>query len=166
MKQLEKRITDYMTTTFKSIGMQELAARVMSLLYLEPGYIAMDEVAKRTGYSLASISTTIKMMEGLGVLQRSRKPGTRKIYLYMEKDLAKLNISKIKVFQDKFVKRADVSMPEFIQKYKQEAKDKESIQRLHIIENYYAQLAEFGKLMNVWLRDLEKLSRKYSKKVV
>ncbi len=62
-------------------------ASMISELYFEPEPISMQDLANRIGYSLASISLKLKMFEYLGFISRKKKPGTSKVFLYMEKDL-------------------------------------------------------------------------------
>ena len=157
MKELEKEFSDFFSILLKSYSLEDLPAKVMSVLYLEPKEIAMEDIARETGYSLASICTTMKFLENLGMVKRIRKPGTRKAFFYMEKDLFRLNIQKLKASHEHIVQPAKSILPNIIKKYKQKAKDEESKKKLQIIQNYYKQVLEFEVIIDKWTKDLESM---------
>jgi DNA-binding transcriptional regulator GbsR (MarR family) len=120
----------------------------------------MDGLAKKTGYSLASISTTMKMLEPAGFVQRRRKPGTRKVFFHMEKNLAVINIHKLRAAKELMLKSARRALPNIIAKHKKRLTDMESKQKLKIVEGYYRQLEEFETMMDKWTKDLEEMSKR------
>ena len=63
MKELEKRFIEMYNKIGRVQGMDNLLTSIFALLILEPDDIAMDDLAHKTGYSLASISNKIKLME-------------------------------------------------------------------------------------------------------
>ncbi len=164
METLEKECSQLFQRIGKAYGLKDLQVRVFATIFLEPGEIAMEEVAKRTGYSLSSISNTVNLLEDLGMIERKRKPGSRKVYLYMQKDLIKLNISKLIKFRDTSLRQINSNLPDIIRRYKQKAKDKESKERLAIIQNYYKQVNQFEEIISKWIKDLEELSKETAMK--
>ena len=160
MQAIEKDFSRFLCSTFKSYGLSDLLATVGSFLYIQPKEVSLEKIAAETGYSLASISNTIRMMEGIGLIQKIRKPGSKKLYVYMEKNLFKLNIQKVKAAREKTVKRAKSELPLLIEKYRKKAKGEDSKRKLAIIEDYHSYIVEFEKLLSSWERDLEALSRK------
>jgi len=48
----------------------------------------------------------MKMLEAVGVVKRIKKPGTRKAYFYMEKDILRINRQKLSVAYESGVKPA------------------------------------------------------------
>ena len=77
----------------------------------------------------------MKNLETLGMAQRVKKPGTKKVYFYMEKDLAKTNIRKLKASHEYLIKPMKERLPEIIDKYKDKVKTDKDKKKLKIIEN-------------------------------
>ncbi len=158
MDAIEEEFTEFFKMLVKTYGMGDLQATVLSVLYLEPREVAMEEISKKTGYSPASISNTMKMLEGLGIVRRVKKPGTNKVFFYMEKDLMKLNQQKIKATYEHIINPGKTMLPQIIEKYRNKVEDKESREKLHIIENYYHQMVQFGELLGDMSEKLERMS--------
>jgi len=156
MKELEEEFSQLFTAMFSGFGLPELSLRVLALLYLEPGELAMDEIAGRTGYSLASISTTMKTLENAGFAQRRKRPATRKIFFSMDKSLAKINIRRLQAAQRHVIDPAKQGIPCIIEKFAARAKDERSRQQLKIIESYHRQLAVFETLIAKWTKELDR----------
>ena len=90
MSAIDLEFTKFCMVSSKGYGLDNLSAKLSSILYLEPIEISIEELAKRTGYSLASISNKMKILESFGMVRRVKNPGSKKLYYYMEKDLVKL----------------------------------------------------------------------------
>ncbi|OYT54005.1 MAG: hypothetical protein B6U72_03815 [Candidatus Altiarchaeales archaeon ex4484_2] len=168
MEAIEEEFAEFFKLLAKTYGMGDLQATVLSVLYLEPNEVAMEEIAKRTGYSLASISNTMKMLEGAGVVRRVKKPGTNKVFFYMEKDLIKLNLQKIKAAYESIINPGKEMLPKIIEKYGGKVGDRKSREKLRIIENYYHQMIQLDKLLRHMSKKLERMSaenRIFNKKI-
>jgi DNA-binding transcriptional regulator GbsR (MarR family) len=159
MEGLEKEFTEHFATSCKGMGMDDLSLKVFSILFLEPEEIAMEEIAKRTGYSLASISNTMKNLEIVGFVQRTRKPGSKKVFFFMDKDIIKMNIQKMIYASENMIKPAKQKLPEMIKKYKDKAKTENSKKKITIIQNYYDQMLIFEKIIEKWTKDLENIAK-------
>lgn len=90
MKNLEKEAVGFFKGIGRMHGLDDLSSMIFAILITEPEEITMQDLAKKTGYSLASISNKVKMLVDFGVITRNAKPGSKKAYLYMEKDFLKL----------------------------------------------------------------------------
>ena len=148
----------------KTFGLHDLPLKIIGNLYLEPKEISMENIAKKTGYSLASISNTMKMLETTGMVKRKKKPGDRKLYYFMTKDLATLNINKLQATQNIMIKPAKLFFPPLIKEYSSKVKDESSKNKLKVIKNYYEQIKEFEALMKKWTKDLEQMSKHNQKR--
>jgi DNA-binding transcriptional regulator GbsR (MarR family) len=124
-------------------GMDELTTTIAGRLYLEPEPVAMEELAKETGYSLASISNKTKFLEQVRIVKKTRKPGSKKIYLYMEKDIAKIIRENLNTVLNARIKTAKESMPLIIEEYCAKARTEKDKKKLRILEDYYAQVCKF-----------------------
>lgn len=132
---------------------------VAAILYIEPKEVAMEELAARTGYSLASISNTMKALEGLGMVRRVKKPKTKKVFFYMEKNIFAQNIKKFSAFRDYGLKLAINEVPKIITHYKN-SKNVEIKKKVEILTDYVAQMVKFEKVMDNFLNELKSLSAK------
>jgi len=136
-------------------GMNSLFIRIFSILYIEPEEISMDEVAEKTGYSLASISNSIKMLETMGLVRKNRRPGTKKIFLYMEKDFNKLTKQIMIKKQENIISMIKSEIPSIIKESKPiSEKDKK---KLKILENYYKQILGFEKVIKKMIEMMDEI---------
>ncbi|MEA1925401.1 MAG: hypothetical protein U9M95_05975 [Candidatus Altiarchaeota archaeon] len=168
MEAIEEEFAGFFKLLAKTYGMGDLQATVLSVIYLEPKEVAMEEISKKTGYSLASISNTMKMLEGAGIVRRIKKPGTKKVFFYMEKDLIKLNLRKIKAAYESIINPGKKILPQIIEKYSGKVEDRESREKLRIIESYYHQMIQFDELLEDISKKLERMSaenRIFNKKI-
>ncbi len=136
----EREFIDLGIKIYKDFGFDSLTSRLIMLLYIEPEEISMDELSEKTGYSLASVSNKMKVLEGLRVVSRIKKPGTKKIFFYMEKDMLKLQKQKIEAFYEKFIEPSKKRLPEIISSAKKAKLDEVSKKKLEIIKNYSKQV--------------------------
>ena len=56
-------------------GLPRIAGRIMGLIILEGGPYSFGELAKRLSVSRGSISTNTRLLENMGVIERTAKPG-------------------------------------------------------------------------------------------
>ena len=160
MNQLEREFVEYYAKLAHGFGMGDLLMRIFGLLYLEPKEMALDVIAKKTGYSLASISTAMKTLETAGIVLRKKKPGSKKAYFYSDRNLLRMNVRKLTTAQNTIVEPAKTFMPEMLDKYKN-SKDKKIQQQLTFIKSYYKQMLEFEDIMKRWTKELKAKARKY-----
>src|SRR3989338_363741 len=90
MEELDKKFIDVYKEIGRAEGMDELMLIIFARLYIEPEEIAMEDFAKETGYSLASISNKVNMLGSIWPIKKFRKPGTKKIFLYLDKSIIKI----------------------------------------------------------------------------
>ena len=152
---LDKEIIEFYRTAGRMQGIDDSLATILGTLYLEPGEMSMEELAKKTGYSLASISNKIKMLEPSGIIRRVRKPGTKKIFLYAEKDIMRIMKKTLVMKQESVVKLAKERIPFIIRKYKNKKLTEEQKNKLMIIENYYKGILRFEGIIKEILRKLD-----------
>lgn len=145
---------DLMTENSKVNGLDELSSRIIGILFIEPKEIALDELAKRTGYSLSAVSATMKFVERAGIVKRSKKPKSRKVYYYMEKDMLAMWIQLMRRKHENIILPSKQKLPKIIEKYKLE-KSENSEEELRIVENYYKQVLYSEQLIKDSIKTLE-----------
>lgn len=69
------------------IGYSEVHGRIIAALTAGKEPLSLQALAKETGYSTSSISTSLDLLEVLGMISKVKKPGDRKLYVRLEGDL-------------------------------------------------------------------------------
>ncbi|MBK1614685.1 hypothetical protein CKO44_14520 [Rubrivivax gelatinosus] len=64
----------------ESDGLPRILGRMAAIFMLEPGPFSFSEIGERLQISRASVSTTTRLLENLGVLERIARPGDRQAY--------------------------------------------------------------------------------------
>jgi len=148
-------------------GLDELSSKLIGILFIEPHEITLDELKERTGYSLSAVCSAMKFLERIGIVKRSKKPGYRKVYFYMEKDMTSMLTEIVKKLENN-VSMLKSRIPGIIEKYKLE-KSKSSKEELNIVEDYYKQLLNFERMMKKMLEMIEiahpELGGKHEKRI-
>jgi len=139
----------------KSKGMDELKSKIISILYVEPKEISLEELAKRTGYSLSAVSTSMKMFSNSKLIKKLKKPKSKRIYFYMEKDIIpyKIEKKKKKIVDKEIAKK---KMPEIISGYK---KMKRGEEETKIAKKYYKQILIAENIMKNIVESVKKLEK-------
>ncbi len=139
-------------------GQDYLLGVIFGILFLQDKEIAMEELAKQCGYSLASVSQKIKIIEQFGIIKKSTRPGSRKIYLSMEKDLLNVWLKQIYSVGEKKIKVAREQLPLLLAAYKNKLMTEEDKRVYQIIKKYHQQIILFDKI----LRDFAKIIQTYT----
>ncbi|MBR9690431.1 hypothetical protein GOV08_01980 [Candidatus Woesearchaeota archaeon] len=155
MKAFEQEFLNFLEGIYKSLGFDSLSAKLYSQLFIEPEEIAMEDLSKRTGYSLASISNKMNLMEGIGVAKRIKKPGTKKVFYYVDKDLINIQKNKMKIVTEKMIDPAKKMLPKITELKEKEKLDKREKEKLTIIQNYYTQMIKLEKALKAFIEKLE-----------
>jgi len=123
----------------KAKGLDGLTSRIIGLLYISPSEISLEGLSMETGYSLSAVSTAMKLLVRSGYAKRIKKPGSKKIYFFMEKGMIDIFVQAISKAMDSGVQMAKAKVPAIIALYRKE-KGAAAKKELAILENYYAQL--------------------------
>ncbi|MBT4460949.1 hypothetical protein HN789_07715 [archaeon] len=157
MESIESEFTKFCITSGKGYGLDSLSSKLFSIIYLESSEIALDQLAKITGYSLASVSNKMRLLESFGMVQRIKKPGSKKVFYYMEKDVIKLTKMHFEKIIQAEIEPAKQMMPELITKFKTKKLNKKDKTKLGIIKNYYKQMLGVEEIMIDMIQKLDKL---------
>ena len=151
MSSAKKEFIKLVTENSKANGLDDLPSKAMGILYVEQNEVSLEELAERTGYSLSAVSTSMKFLENIGLIKKMKKPKSRKVYFYMEKDMVKTTIKLMRQKLEKVVKPSLEKIPKIIEHYKKENSQK-SKEELKNLENYYKQVKQAEKLMEHMLQ--------------
>ncbi|HVL87591.1 MAG TPA: MarR family transcriptional regulator [Candidatus Thermoplasmatota archaeon] len=94
------RVTDHVTaleikkhlySSFSNVaalmGYSEVHGRIIAALTANARPMSLAELAKETGYSASSISTSLDLLEVLAMITKVKKTGDRKLYVRLDGDL-------------------------------------------------------------------------------
>jgi HTH-type transcriptional regulator, osmoprotectant uptake regulator len=145
---------DLIVENVKVNGLDDLSSNIIANLYVSPEEVSLEELSKKTGYSLSSVSTSLKMIERFGFVSRMKKPRSRKVYFYMEKDLMTMGMRLMKRKYEKVILPSKRRLPVIIEKYKK-YKSKTSKQEADIAKNYYKQVTASQGMMKKIIKMIE-----------
>lgn len=155
MLNAEKDVMKLFESISIAYGMDIVTSKIGSIIYLEPEPIALDELANRTGYSLSSVSNKIKKLSRLMPITKSRKPGSKKIFVSIEKKIFK--ILKIQLQKSREIEIIPIKnkLPRIIKDFKKQAKTEKDKKKIKILEQYHKDVLKFDTIMNKMLKRLE-----------
>jgi len=139
--------------SFRALGIDDFPSKLMSVLQSEPEEISLGELSKMTGYSLSALSTTLKAMEENNMVKRFKKPKSRKVYVFMDKDLVTLYTELQKKRYNQSLQPFIQILPRLIQKYKDREEFKSEIEML---EDFEEQLNFLDEQSRKFIEELEK----------
>ncbi|RMF55947.1 hypothetical protein D6745_00770 [Candidatus Woesearchaeota archaeon] len=159
MKEFERKFINFIVGVYRAFGMDMLSSKLLAILYLEPNEIPMEKLAKMTGYSLASVSNKMRLFEGTNTVQRIKKPGTKRVFYYMEKDFCRLMENKFKAFYEKEILPSKKFVPQLLKENRGINLNNEEKEKMRIIKNYYKQMLMIEKALrniNFHLKKMKK----------
>ena len=146
---------DFVTELQKLKGLDELPSRIIGILFMENEDISMDELAKRTGYSLSAVCTSMKLLVKSPAITKKRKPGSKKLYFFMEKSVGKSIVKTIEESAEQFMKTIIKRLPKLIENYKKE-KPRNYREEVKKLEMYYKEVMIIDEEMKNFKNSLKK----------
>lgn len=144
MKSPKEEFMELVMSIAKAKGADELTSRIVSALFIEPKEISLEELSRRTGYSLSAVSTSMKFLDKTPFIKRAKIPGSKKVYFYMEKDLFGILMQHVRMENELALKPMMEKLPEIIRRYKKENCPKGE---LKILEMHYKNVIIFEDLI-------------------
>ncbi|MDP2750829.1 MAG: hypothetical protein Q8O89_08415, partial [Nanoarchaeota archaeon] len=155
MKELEHEFIEIYKKIGENTLQDDLLMTIYAIVYLEPEEISLNEIATKTGYSLASISNKAKILESMDIIKKGKKPGSKKIYLSMEKNMFEVIKNALFVKETKVIATLKEKLPELIKKYKDKTKSDRDKKKIKILEDYNNQMIKLEKLIQKVRKDIE-----------
>jgi DNA-binding transcriptional regulator GbsR (MarR family) len=81
------RFVERMGLLTEADGLPRIAGRIFGFLLVQPGECSLDDMGAALGVSKASISTDTRRLEQLGFLERTSRPGDRRDYYAISRDI-------------------------------------------------------------------------------
>lgn len=87
IREIEKRILNTFSELARSMGFSPIHGNIIGSLIIGGGSLSLQEMAKKTGYSISMISLSMDLLEILGIVKKVKKPRDRKLYIELDGDL-------------------------------------------------------------------------------
>ena len=84
LEEVEREVIDLWEDLAEARGFDRVVGRVISILMIEGIPLSQQELADKTGYSIPTISKTLKSLTSLGSVRRTKKPGKRLTLYYVD----------------------------------------------------------------------------------
>ena len=147
----------FMEKMCQMAGLDSLSSKIIALVYISPEDMAMDEIARATGYSLASISLKVTMLAQFGIISKTRKPNSKKYYVHMEKNFIDATIDQLVGKQQNQLSYAKSELPGILEKFRERAKTDNDKKKLLVVEEYYGQVMRFDSVISDMIDMLKKI---------
>ncbi len=145
-----------LTQSMRNNGLDELPSKLVAILYISPEPVSLESLAEETKYSLSAVSTAMKFMTQLGMVKTTKKPKSRKIYYYFEKDLITFTLELAKKKRDLNIRPTLEKLPKILKKYKK-SKMPRAKKELEIAQTYYTQTKHLETVLTKTIQNLEKI---------
>ncbi|MDI6644915.1 MAG: MarR family transcriptional regulator [Methanobacteriaceae archaeon] len=149
---LKENFKEVVYDSCKSLGLDDLPSRLISILQSETSEISLGKLSEMSGYSLSTLSTIIRGMEDLNMVKRFKKPKSRKVYVFMDKDI-------ISLFKELEKKRFEQISGRAINKLSNIIDDYEDVEvyeeELELIKNYQIQIQAIAEESKKFIQALD-----------
>ncbi|MDK2947768.1 MAG: hypothetical protein PWQ63_928 [Methanolobus sp.] len=149
---------ELITQNMKTLGFDEISSKILGVLFIETEEMSLEEIAIETGYSLSAISTAMKNLSQYQVIRRFTKPGSKKVFFFLDKDLVSMEAQILRMKYENLFVSSKKALPGIIEKY--ELLDSElSENELEIADQYYRQISKLEKIIGNLLEAIETVER-------
>ena len=163
METIRKEFEDLVYQGMKTYGLDELSSRLLAILHAEPDELTLDELSTITGYSFSAVSAAMKLLSGVGLVDKTKKAGSKKLYFSVQRDMLTLTIDALKAKNNCMVVPALKDLPDIIERCKNN-RSEESERTLRIIEQYYQQMLALDLIFKNVIEFTEKLQGELDKR--
>jgi DNA-binding transcriptional regulator GbsR (MarR family) len=126
------------------------------VLFIEPEEMSLEEISIETGYSLSAVSTAMKNLSQFHIVKRFKKPGSKKAFFFIDKNLAAIGAQALRMKYDNVILPSKKMLPGIIEKYEHVGSDK-TASELEIITRYYRQILKLESIVRNFLDEMENI---------
>lgn len=159
MNILEKEFVEMYCDLADMYGMDPSFIKIFSVIYIQPEELAMEDLAEKTGYSLASISNKAAILARLGMIKKVRKPKSKKIFLYADKNFANIMKNYLLKKDEIGIQLVKERVPILLKEYKGKTLSDREKKQINIIENYYRQIIKLESVIHKAIEEIDKFSK-------
>lgn len=146
----------------KSYGLDELSSKLLAILHSESDPHTLEELSTITGYSFSAVSAAMKLLSGVGLVDKTRKAGSKKLYFSVQKDMLAMTINAIRSKNEFMVVPALKNLPAMIEKCKNN-RSGDSEEMLKVIDQYYQQMLALDLIFKNLIEFTKKLQMEMNK---
>lgn len=159
MKNVEDEFIGHLASGIQRLGLDSASSRLFGMIYVEPGEISIDELAEKSGYSLATVSIKVRILERVGLIERKKHPGTKKVFCYREKNMISFMKRKADDIYSHEILPAQKLLPALIRRggNARSAREKKQVK---IMKDYLRQMKSIEKVFRHLNEEIEKLEKK------
>ena len=152
MNQLETDFSILLNELGLGSGLSPIQTTIFAYLYLNPGDQAMNQVAKETGYSLASISNQLKILERSRMITRRKHPGSKKVFLNVDMDFTRKMLDGFVQIKLRNLKIMKQKLPKVIERNSKADKDQLKMAKRYLSfgEKFEKVMFEFDGILQKW----------------
>jgi DNA-binding transcriptional regulator GbsR (MarR family) len=83
----EEEMVDKVVKLFERQGFNPTVMRIYISIFLSTRPLGMQEISKKTGYSISTVNNTLEIIERTMDIRKFKKPGSKKVYFECVHDL-------------------------------------------------------------------------------
>jgi len=156
MEPLDQQFIDFFRPIGESYHFDDLTSRIFARLFIDPDEVAMEDLAEETGYSLASISNKLKILEAGNFVVRRPRPGSRKVYVYAPKDMMKLLREILIRYRQGEIAQVKSGIPSLLKSHKGKKPGKRERAQEEILKKYYEDTLLLDRIVEKFIAELER----------
>ena len=148
IEDIEKDIYSSFATLASAIGYSEIHGRIIAALMVSGKKLSLQELAKKTGYSISTLSLSLDLLEFFGMIEKKKNAGDRKLYIELHGNLLE---GLKKAFIVKIQKSVTDSLNRF-ENYKEnlkDSKDKDSERVMEVLNVLEKEIERLDKYINI-----------------
>lgn len=147
---------ELITQNLKAEGFDDIASKIISMLFIEPEEMSLEEISIETGYSLSAVSTAMKNLSQYHIVRRFKKPGSKKVFFFLDKNLTSIGAQALRMKYDNIILPSKKELPEIIKKYEDNGSDT-SNPEFEIVTRYHKQMLKLESIVENFLTELENI---------
>jgi len=157
--ELERKIISLWEDIAEARGFDRATGTILCVLFMENRPLSQQEIAEKTGYSIPTVSKTLKILYPLGSIRKLKKPGGRIIQYYVEMHpLDVLSGALIKwTLTTKTMAQRMEALREELEKAKSEDPDKAQ-NLLNMIEKLAEPIPKMIEIMENAIKEIQKIN--------
>jgi DNA-binding transcriptional regulator GbsR (MarR family) len=138
-KEIENKILSLFSRITSSLGYSQVHGKIIGILMIEGKPLSLQEISKRTRYSLGSISLSLDLLEFFGIIKKFKKSGERKVFVKLTGDLL-IGLKNVVIL--KIEKNAEDVINE-LEYYKKRVRDKKTLKAIKVLEKETKRLKKY-----------------------
>jgi len=136
--EIKQKFTEGLSNISRFWGFPKGVGAIFAVLYLSPSPLSLDELVQRSGLTKGAVSTNVRALARMGLVQPSSRLGDRKDYYAAETDFYKAIRSILGERQNREFSTAVESVRESLKKLQTGKGTMDEAERLFLIERVKA----------------------------